>query len=298
MAIDTRGGPYKFDFLETIVGINFPASGGYMVVEVTATKTMIGSAANCPQVRLLLGAKEQLLDVKADCKKVFTPGGTTSSTRWYVWNPMATFPTASTFDDVIAADYGVTYGTQLAKLVNMGNGYLLIGAYGTQLAGTPGVWATQSEAQAYATLWNDRFQDGVGGFPYPQMMFNDSFHVITQVGPAAPVVNVYNLTTSITTPPSTKATFVGLYLVKVPRALTTLRVQTAGADGNATIRVFGYHGRPPPKIANVNPAGYDTQASGTSNNPVTSRVDKTGPQGADFTTVTATGGGSGGGGGS
>lgn len=295
MALNTSGPPYKFDFLEQIVAINFPPRGGYMLIELLASKVALGlGPASCPTVSFNLGANETIADRRETCTKTVIPGSSTEFSFFYVWHSSAQIPTADTFFDVIALDPFFTYGVQFTHLVNMGLGFVPPGSYSPDLGGYSGVWDTFAEAQAYADLWNARFVPGVGGFPYPEMMWNDVGGTITIIGPFDPEVSVRSLTHTVVVPPSNRGDLRGLYLIKVPRELTSLQITVTGATSTPEVTVRGYHGATPSSISNVNPEGYDTIATGLAANPITSRVDKIGPQGQDFTTVTASGGGSGG----
>lgn len=299
--VDTRGGPYKFDFLETIVGINFAPPAGYIIVEVEAHKAVNdGPAGPCPDIRLELGSKQVLIDSSETCQKVTTPASSGfSNPIYFIWNALAAFPTVENMFELIDESNDISYAQQFARIVNMGMGYQLLHSYGEQFLtglGNGGFWDNLADATLFATKWNNRFVPGTGSGPYPEMAFSMTGvppnTAITQVGPGSTLVSVRSLSRPFNFPESGMSTARNRYLVKVPRAYTELTIVT-DADDTPNVTVKGYHGKTPPRIINVNPDGYDTVDNGQDST-VSSQVTKDGPQGADFTIVSVEGGTGGG----
>lgn len=290
MSVDSSGKqPYGFDFFETITAIHFPLKGGYVLVTVTATATAVGIIAPpCPTVFLNLGKNETLIQRSDACVKKLTPGHTTTSQIFFVWNDIAPFPTADNYQNsmgIIDVHGLIEYAQQFARVVNTNNG-------GFRPAPDPlgtGFFPSATIADQYAAVWNGNF----GGAQFLTYL-DPNAQATGPVGYRNVRSAVINI--PVTVDPFGTTTLTGKYLIKVPKEKTTFTAAViTSANGNSHLVANGYHGKVPASIAKVNPSGFDTQDGDIFNGPGTYTVTSVvaGSASHQINTVTVKGGGGG-----
>lgn len=256
--MDTTGNPYPFDFFETIVGINFPQSGGYMLLVITASTTVNGTVAPpCPQVVLTLGAKETLVQKLEQCTPKLTPAKDTIVPVFFVFNSVAGNVTLANYMNVVQGSIfpPALFATQFSRSVGSPSGFKDPEAFGVEPVpeGGSGFFSTQAIAQGYASSWNAHIHGAPAGSGAAVYRSDGT----TLDADPAPVV-VRRLDQPVHTPATATANFTGKYLIKVPNDLTSMKAKVAIGPGSSFATVFGYHGKVPANIASVPPGSDDS----------------------------------------
>lgn len=286
---DTTGDPYPFDFFETIVGISFPAPGGYVLLTVTASITVNGTTPPpCPTVTLKLGGKETLIQKQEACTPKLTPAKDTVSRVFFVFNNVAGTVTVANYQNVVQGSIfpPALFSTQFSRSVGSPTGFKDPEAFGVEPVpeGGSGLFSTAAIAQGYADNWNAHIHGSAPGSGVAVYAADGS----TINADPAPVV-VQHLDIPVHTPATATANFTGKYLIKVPRDLTTFTATVTASHGSSQATIFGYHGTAPKTIAAIQPGSDDSSNEASINQSGTYTITSVVPQATNANTVTIAG---------
>lgn len=142
--------------------------GGSAYIYVTINARNISNTSvppPAPTIDLKLSKQAKLLDTTENTITHSTPSKNTTDRIYFVWNPIAPFPTLDNFQTVISSQLfpPVLYAQQFARLVDFATGFgdpgVTFGVRfpdGSQYVGD-GFFPDMASAEAYAGSWNNTF---------------------------------------------------------------------------------------------------------------------------------------------
>lgn len=285
---------YSFDFFETIVGINFPQSGGYVLMRVDAHTNTVGTPRPPnPSVSLVLPTGAKLIQKLEPVTAVFTPAHTTTTRIYFVWSSLVPLPTLADYDNIVVSSIfpPATYAQQFARSVGSPTGFKDPQAFGVEVPpeGGSGYFSTAAIADGYAASWNSH----ISGSEFDGAYLSDG--TVLDGGKAAPVFVTF-IDVPVTTPATWTLTLHGQYLLSLPKTppLSSFTATVTAQTGDSHVTLTGYHGKVPASIAAITaPEDMSAEASIGQNGAVqytmTSQIiDK-----LNHVTVAITGGGAG-----
>lgn len=256
-AVNTTGKqPYQFGFLEQLVGINFPQNkaDGFVVLSIQATADVDGVIPPpCPPVVLTLGAGESVLDTSEQCTTQIIPARTVLTQFIILWPATIPLPDASNYSvQVLPDDFlgAILYAQQFSRNVHPeGQGGSF--PFGLPQPYTNGFYPDLATAAAAAASWNATYLPGPYVYVKPDL---------TEATVGIAGVQVRTFTVPVIIPAHSISTLRKLIMIKVPKALTEFTATVNAHGGNSRVGLFGFHGKAPARVTQVNVATADSNA--------------------------------------